>query len=669
MNNEEYLISILSKASDCYYNLGEYLELSEEECDSIKEILQIPCQLCVSDPMFDEIYKKTKMLYPDNEFFKKVGIEERSLKKVKLPFIMGSMTELHKGELLNWINKDWQYCCSAKLDGCSCGLLYKNGKLFKAYTRGDGYEGQDITSTVMRFGNHLPKTIPLNEFDVFIRGEIIIPKKDIPNLLNELKEETGREYKNGRNSVAGCLNAKTAPKTFVKYAHLLCYHIEGDFVRESHIFESLENCGFETPYWGLMNGDTFDEEDMIENNVKMRDEYEYEVDGTIITENLRINKGFDNGTINPKMSKKFKIGCVNDYKESKVINIHWQISKDGYAKPVVEIEPIELDGASVSFVTGNNFDNIINNKISIGSTVKCHRAGQVIPFIDEVVESNEEENYNIPNMAYFDHIGTDLVLSKHPNYENFSDEMINEYMNLENEMLLQKTVYFCQKVGIDFAGEGNLRKLLGNITESYTSNPGVYKLLMYTRDYMIEVLGINGGKLYDSAIEKLTNVSEALFFDAIGAFGRGIGSKKLQKLLDKYGTLKLTYEQVVSTEGFADTSAKQYTDNIQSYEEWYNIIHCDSFKRLFSNTLPFKSNTVEKISNKFKDLVVVFTGIRDKQMEDVIVKNGGKVISSFTKDTNLLIVKDINSNSSKVTKARERNVQIISYEDAKGQFK
>ena len=325
MFSEEQLIDLLKKCSDYYYNTGDYYELTENECNEVIETLNIPCQLLITDAMFDEIYNKTKQLYPSNTFFMQTGISARSQEKVELPYVMGSMTELHEGELLKWINPLWQYCLSAKLDGCSCGLLYKNGKLYKAYTRGDGYKGQDITKTIMRFNDKLPKTIPYTDSDLFIRGEIIIPKAEIQTLLDELKEETGRTYKNGRNSVAGCLNAKIAPEAFVKHAHMLCYHIEGDFVRESAIFESLEQFGFETPVWKIIDGLYITEEDMIVSNKNMKVNYEYEVDGTILTEELRADKGFDTGTINPKCSKKFKVGCVNDYKESTVRNITWQI--------------------------------------------------------------------------------------------------------------------------------------------------------------------------------------------------------------------------------------------------------------------------------------------------------------------------------------------------------
>lgn len=665
MFSEGQLIDLLKKCSDYYYNTGDYYELTENECNEVIETLNIPCQLLITDAMFDEIYNKTKQLYPSNTFFMQTGISARSQEKVELPYVMGSMTELHEGELLKWINPLWQYCLSAKLDGCSCGLLYKNGKLYKAYTRGDGYKGQDITKTIMRFNDKLPKTIPYTDSDLFIRGEIIIPKAEIQTLLDELKEETGRTYKNGRNSVAGCLNAKIAPEAFVKHAHMLCYHIEGDFVRESAIFESLEQFGFETPVWKIIDGLYITEEDMIVSNKNMKVNYEYEVDGTILTEELRADKGFDTGTINPKCSKKFKVGCVNDYKESTVRNIIWQISKDGYAKPVINIDPIELDGAEVSFVTGNNYKNVIDNHISIGSVIKCHRAGQVIPFIDEVVKPAAIEDYNLPNTKFFTSNGTDLVFQESIDFEELNNDEYDIYEQYLHEIYLQKALYFCQKMEIEYAGEGNLRKMFtAGSLPGYTNNPYTYTLFMFSKEWYIHQLGVNGGKLYDSLCKMTQNMNKAKFFDAIGCFGRGIGEKKLQKLLDTYDNLNLTKSDILSVEGFAETTALQMTDSkhIAEYNLWTSIVESNQTYMSFAEN-------VKPASDTLKDLVVAFTGIRDKEMEAYIINNGGKIASSVTKSVNLLITKDVNSTSDKIAKAKKNNVKVISYEQAKQQFK
>lgn len=645
----EDILTILNKCSDAYYNDGVFYELNEDEKESIYHKLNIETEQTVSDGMFDIIVKEFENKY-GTKYTYLGSIPENTLNKEKLPFVMGSMTQIQEGELHKWINPLWMYCCSVKLDGCSVGLVYNHGKLEKAYTRGNGYEGMDITNTVKRFGKHFPKTI---EYDgeLLIRGEIIVPKCDIQSMIKELEEENGKIYKNGRNSVAGALNSKIAPKSFIKYAHLVCYHIEGNFVRESFIFETLEHLGFEVPLWYVSKPEEMNEEKLIKDNIEYKNSYKYETDGLIITQNLRNEKGYDTGTINPKCSRKYKVGCVDNYAETEVININWQISAFGYLKPIVEFNPVELDGSEVSFATGNNYNNIITRKISIGSTIKVHKSGLIIPFIDEVVEHAEVEDYNLPNLSNFEINGVDLVLL--PMRYDRGEEWFKFY----NEMLFQKTLYFCQKMNIEFAGEGNLRKVLNvdTLINSYSPNPGVYRLLSLAENYFVEKIGVNGSKLYNSLKKSLQNINACQFYDAVSCFGRGIGEKRLQSLFDKHKTLSLDYEQVINVDGFGKNIAKQFIDNQDKYLFWKQYIE--------NNDLYSFAEIKSPDSSSLSNLNVLFTGIRDKEMENFIKNNGGNICSSFNKDVNLLITKDIEGNSSKLKKAKENNVKILNYNE------
>ena len=146
---EQIVIDLLKKASDCYYNTENFYEADEEEVQAVIDELGIPCQSMMTDSMFDEIYKRAKDLYPSNPYFLSVGSEVRT-GKVKLPIPLGSMTEVKEGELRNWISPMTMYCVSAKLDGCSCLLEYRDGKLVNAYTRGNGLQGQSIYRHVKR---------------------------------------------------------------------------------------------------------------------------------------------------------------------------------------------------------------------------------------------------------------------------------------------------------------------------------------------------------------------------------------------------------------------------------------------------------------------------------------------------------------------------------------
>ena len=183
---EQIVIDLLKKASDCYYNTENFYEATEEEVQAVIDELGIPCQSMMTDSMFDEIYKRAKDLYPSNPYFLSVGSEVRT-GKVKLPIPLGSMTEVKEDELRNWISPMTMYCVSAKLDGCSCLLAYDSGELKIAYSRGDGFNGQDISRTVKQLLGALNNLGV--DFTGFVRGEIIIPKDNIPKCIAESKDQ------------------------------------------------------------------------------------------------------------------------------------------------------------------------------------------------------------------------------------------------------------------------------------------------------------------------------------------------------------------------------------------------------------------------------------------------------------------------------------------------
>ena len=144
--------------------------------------------------------------------------------------------------------------------------------------------------------------------------------------------------------------------------------------------------------------------------------------------------------------------------------------------------------------------------------------------------------------------------------------------------------------------------------------------------------------------------------DAVGAFGRGIGSKKLQKVIDKYNTLDVTYEQLMETEGFAEISSQQYVNNLILYHQWMDYMNNIGY--------PIKIKEKKVVSNECANVNICFTGIRDKNLEEVIKEKGGKICSSVTKVCNVLVAKDPNSGSSKLKKAMDNGVEVISLDEA-----
>lgn len=640
---EEQIISILKKASDVYYNTEDYYDMSEDEINCIVQFLHIPCQSVVTDAVYDAIYSRAKELYPNHPFFLSVGAEVRG-DKVKLPIPMGSMVEAKIGDMQNWLVPG-HYCISDKLDGISCLLAYVDGKLKIAYSRGDGFEGQDITRHIIKM-NSCPKELTEN-FTGFVRGEIIIPKKHIDNCINELNKETHKVYKNGRNLCAGQLNAKDCAESFSKYAQFVAYYIDDWKLQTHEMFEELEHLGFITTKWRISNNILMTDDFLMATLKKVKLEGEYECDGIIITQDVidDEHKGFETSSLNPKASRKFKISGLDETFTSVISGITWQISKDWLLKPVINIRPTEHNGVTISNISGNNYKFLIDNDYRMGSIIRCKRSGDVIP---QVVEK----------------IGMEFECGDAFNLQQFADDVeINgvelEYIGnddkLIKEVYIQKLEYFCNKLGVEYAGYGNIKALF-NFTET---NITYEHFCLFDECAFEECIGVNGVKLFKSLHTNILNASPTQLADACGVFGRGIGELKLQKIVDNYGELPNDYTKVISTDGWAEKTTEQY---ISSYINYIDMVE------FFERNGMWKGFETIKTSSKHSDVKVVFTGIRNADLERSIRLNGGKVLTSFTKECNLVIAKDPMSSSGKLNKARENGVEIISLEDAFERF-
>lgn len=669
MTRQEIIIGLLKKASDCYYNTENFYEATEEEVNTVIDELQIPCQAVMSDTMFDEIYKKAKDKYPNDVYFLSVGSEVRG-DKVPLPVPMGSMVECKSTELEPWLVKGTKYFVSSKLDGNSALLVYENGNLKIAYTRGDGYEGQDITRHIKNFAITIPQNVMDNgkPFTGMVRGEIIVPKYDIQKMIDELKVETGKEYKNGRNTVAGQLNSKVCAKAFLKYAHFVAYYIDGqDNLTETEKFLKIRQLGFLIPNYSIVINSSENplKEEFFVNYVKsVKENDRYECDGIIITQDkvLPGYEGFETSTLNPKCSRKFKVGATNNTDITEVEYIQWNVSKDGYFKPRVKVKPVNIQGVTIEWATGHNYKNVVDMKICKGAKIQIKRSGDVIPYIEKVLEYPEEQDYTLPDKDLFayvvnnDNSIVDIELSD-ANVNEPNNSLYDDYQAYFTEMCLQKLVYYCQKMKVDFAGEGNIKKLM---QETNNFNMDVKNLLMIPMNVFEKAIGVNGIKFYDSLQQTLKNCTQCQFYDATGTFGRGIGELKLQKVVDMYGGLPFDEVKMMVVDGWALNTIDQYMSKYVHAIDWVDWL-------LDNKNFSFKSEA-KAVGNKYENVKVVFTGVRDKKLELIIKSNGGKVLSSCTKECNLVVAKDPSGSSSKLDKARKQGVEIISLQEALERF-
>ena len=355
---EEKLFEILQKCNQAYSDGIVYI-LSDEEITFIKQELSIDITHEVTDDVYDSIYFTAKKKYPNNVFFNNLTSENVGYGVDVIHEIpMGSMDELKSGDFVKWAKGHQKFLVSDKLDGCSIILTYINGKLQTVATRGHGYKGKNI-SRHLDYLTNIPREIDYKD-KLVVRGELLYPKNTIEEVISKIEKATGKRFKNGRNSIAGLTNTKE-PSQFLTGCHFVSYWTDKDL---GNSFELLEKLGFEMAHHYIidMTSDLNDEKltSMVKERIEKSD---YELDGIILTQLDHIEVGFEKGTINPKASRKFKMGIYDNIAQSVVNNIRWQISRYGVFTPVLEIEPTEVCGCVVSNITGHNYKTLIEKYI------------------------------------------------------------------------------------------------------------------------------------------------------------------------------------------------------------------------------------------------------------------------------------------------------------------
>ena len=633
-------IKNIIKCANSEYSEGNVYTLSDDELNTVNKVLNLNIEEKeLVDSVYDIIYAEAKKKWPDDKFFKELQAENSGYgKEIIHTEPMGSMDELKEGDWDKWKVGHHKFLLTEKLDGCSIILTYQKGKLYSAATRGRGIKGKDIMRHIPFISNIPQEITQLNEHYV-VRGELLCPKDEIPTMLKEVAETEGKEQKNGRNTIAGALNRKETNELVFKHAHFVAYW---DSINRGNALDELDEYGFETP-WDLDITDTYTEEELIEQVKEFLFISKYEIDGIILTQLDNPEEGFISGTINPKCSRKFKIGIYDNVAESVVTNITWQISKNGKLTPVLNIEPIELCGSTISNVTGHNYQNLIDKQCGIGSKVKIKRAGLVIPYLEEVLTTSTD--LNIPSNTHVK--GVDLYLNE-----------------LNDEVGIQKLIYFGKKLDIEQLGPANCETLYYIIQDLFNTivNPiTVCEIYNVVDSVFINSIGENGKKIIEALKEsKNKKHTECEFADATGAFGNGIGEKIVQNVFDKYNTLIVTKEQLQSVEGFEEKRITQYIENLSN---WIDIR-----SRLINYGIIFKERSIST-TGKLAGKVICFTGIRDKEFTNYLEDNGATVTENFTKNVTILIAKDPDSNSSKIIKAKKQNCEILSLEKAKLLFK
>lgn len=617
--NEGHLELILKQANDAYYNSESFM--TDNEYDIIKE------------------YFEAK--FPNNPLLKTIGAPIHK-NKVRLPYFMPSMDKIKPdtNALELWMNKYKEpYLVSCKLDGVSGLYVYKDGKQ-SLYTRGDGTIGQDIS--------HLLPILDLpTKNDVVVRGEFIISK----NIFDKKYKTT---FANARNLVSGIINSKTIDsKTYD--LDFVVYELIEPYVRPSDQLHTLTNIGeLNTKGFNVVQHALFSS---INNDIlsqlliDWRTNYKYEIDGIIVTSNTLANRS----NKNPEHSFAFKMVLSEQIAEAKVLDILWTPSKSGYLKPRVRIEPVNIGGVKIEYATGFNANFIESNKIGVGAIIEIIRSGDVIPHIKSVPVQAEEAL--MPDIPYYwtdTHI--DIIVN------NVDDNITVREKNI--------TAFFVT-LEVDGLSSGNIKRIM---------NAGfntIQKIIYMTKDDFMLVDGFQmktANKIYNGIREKIQKASLLDIMVASNKFGRGIGRRKLELIMEKFpdlltnnNTKEEMYGLLRTVDGIGVENARSIVDNIENFILFLKELGLTYKLEYYTEEVKTDTNVVDT-THILNGKNIVMTKVRDAGIIAAIEEYGGKLENNVTKNTFVLITKSHDDTSSKTKKAQELGISILTPDEFNAKY-
>jgi DNA ligase (NAD+) len=595
----------------------------------------------VPDTQYDLLKTEAQKKSPNHPYFMKVGSDVRG-GKVKLPYTMGSLNQIYEGDYIAWCAKfnlyDEEIAISDKLDGVSCMLQYKNGELQIAYSRGNGVLGADITRHIKKIKN-VPQTIDYDGH-ITIRGEVIMP-------VELFEKNWADEYANPRNLTAGVLNRKLSDSAELNDLVFIAYQIveaSDQSNSQNNSMKSLDTLKFQTVKSRTYLGKDLSDTVLSSILADCRKESDYELDGIVLTINKQSSqKSLSNSSsLNPEHSVKYKVLDASAIVTATVVKVHYEISKNGYFKPRVEILPIKLGGVTITYATGFNGKYIIDNQIGPGTTINLVRSGQVIPYILNTITSSYAE---IPSEPW--------------EWNENKVEMVVKDAQNHPDVIFKQVLDFFNTLEVDLLKEASIR----NVITSLKLTDQSYETIIQTMLSIIElewvsIIGSNGTKIFASLERKLNNLTLATYFGAVKYFGHGFGVRKAKLLLKNLTTesdvWQLKASQIEDYDGFDTKTADRFVGGI--YDAW---------KLATDLGLQFVQETK---TNELEHLHVVFTGFRDKEFQAKLEKSGAKVGSSVSKNSTHVITAEPNSTSGKAVKARQLGIETLSLDEFKEQY-
>lgn len=562
-------------------------------------------------------------------------------------------------------SKELEYILELKLDGLSISLIYENGELVQAVTRGDGQVGEDVTENIMEITT-IPKKLKKN-VSLEVRGEIILPISSF-NRINQEREDEGEDvFANPRNAASGTI--RQLDKTIVAERGLDCYLYylvnAENYGINTHLesIEYIEKLGFKTTKIFEKYTDFKELEKSIDKWHNDRKKLDYETDGLVIkVNNFALYEILGYTTKSPRWAIAYKFPA--EQVKTKLMDVTFQVGRTGVITPVAELEAVNLSGSVVKRASLHNFDEIRRKDIKIGDNVIVEKAAEIIP--------------QVVNVVFDDRTGKEIEIQEPTNCPVCNSELAHEeglvalkcHNPLCPEKVKRQIAYFVSRDAMNISGLGD--KIVEKFIElgKIKTIVDIYSLEKYREE--LENLEKMGQKSVDNLINsiefsKTRDFSKVLYALGIPFVGK-FNANLLTKTFKNIENLKnQSIENLLAVKGIGDKVAIAVNTFLNDENNWKIITNLQNIGLQFAID---ETNSEEIPDNPIKDKNFLATGKLQKykrnDIKDIILSKGGNYLSAVSKNLNFLIAGE--KAGSKLEKAEKLGIRILTEEEFEKEF-
>ena len=562
-------------------------------------------------------------------------------------------------------SKELEYILELKLDGLSISLIYENGELVQAVTRGDGQVGEDVTENIKEIST-VPKKLKEN-VSLEVRGEIILPISSF-NRINQEREDEGEDvFANPRNAASGTI--RQLDKTIVAERGLDCYLYylvnAENYGIKTHLesIEYIEKLGFKTTKIFEKYTDFKKLEEAIDKWHDDRKKLDYETDGLVIkVNNFSLYEILGYTTKSPRWAIAYKFPA--EQVKTKLMDVTFQVGRTGVITPVAELEAVNLSGSVVKRASLHNFDEIRRKDIKIGDNVIVEKAAEIIP--------------QVVNVVFDDRTGEEIKIQEPANCPVCNSELAHEeglvalkcHNPLCPEKVKRQIAYFVSRDAMNISGLGD--KIVEKFIElgKIKTIVDIYSLKEYREE--LENLEKMGQKSVDNLINNIeasknrdfSKVLYALGIPFVGKFNANLLTKNFKNIENLKNQ---SIENLLAVKGIGDKVAIAVNTFLNNENNWKIIIDLQNIGLQFAIN---ESNLKEIADNPIKGKNFLATGKLQKykrnDIKDIILSKGGNYLSAVSKNLDFLIAGE--KAGSKLGKAEKLGIRVLTEEEFEKEF-